>query len=127
MCTAINIHDEISEMPMGYQTFISEMGMNLSGGQRQRIALARALIHKPKIIIMDEATSALDSINEKNVTDYLRKIGCTQIIIAHRLSTIIDADRIFVVSDGKIVEEGVHDELLQKQGEYYKLYINGEK
>lgn len=127
VCTAINIHDEISEMPMGYQTFISEMGMNLSGGQRQRIALARALIHKPKIIIMDEATSALDSINEKNVTDYLREIGCTQIIIAHRLSTIIDADRIFVVSDGKIVEEGVHDELLQKQGEYYKLYINGEK
>ncbi|HRR78028.1 MAG TPA: ATP-binding cassette domain-containing protein, partial [Ruminococcus sp.] len=125
-CKAVNIYNEIKAMPMGFNTMVSEMGLNLSGGQRQRIALAKALIHKPKIIVMDEATSALDSVNEKNITEYIRKIGCTQILIAHRLSTIIDADKIFVVSDGKIVEEGRHEELMEKKGEYYELYMNNE-
>lgn len=126
-CRAVNIYDEIKAMPMGFNTMVSEMGLNLSGGQRQRIALAKALIHKPKIIVMDEATSALDSANEKNITDYISKIGCTQIIIAHRLSTIIDADKIFVLSDGKIVEEGRHEELMEKKGEYYELYMKSEE
>lgn len=125
-CRAVNIYNEIKAMPMGFNTMVSEMGLNLSGGQRQRIALAKALIHKPKIIVMDEATSALDSVNEKNITDYIRRIGCTQIMIAHRLSTIIDADKIFVVADGRIVEEGRHEELMEKKGEYYELYMNNE-
>lgn len=85
-CKAANIYDEIIAMPMGFHTIVSEMGMNLSGGQRQRIALAKALINKPKIVILDEATSALDAINEKNITEYLKANGCTQIIIAHRLN-----------------------------------------
>ena len=120
-CKVVQIYDEIMGMPMGLHTIVSEMGLNLSGGQRQRIALARALIHKPKLVILDEATSALDSVNEKKITEFLRNTGCTQIIIAHRLSTIIDADRIFVMRDGKICEQGSHDELMIQKGEYYNL------
>lgn len=116
------IHEEIEEMPMGYHTLVSEMGLNLSGGQRQRIALARALINKPKMIVLDEATSSLDSVNEMRVSRYLSAIGTTRIIIAHRLSTIIDADEIFVMKAGKIVEQGTHQELFQKAGCYYQLY-----
>lgn len=127
VCRAVRIYDEIMEMPMGFQTIVSEMGLNLSGGQRQRIALARALVHKPKVVILDEATSALDTVNEKGVTEYLKRIGCTQIIIAHRLSTIIDADRIYVFKDGKIAEEGTHKELMRHGKEYYSLYMNCEE
>lgn len=116
------IHEEIEAMPMGYHTLVSEMGLNLSGGQRQRIALARALINKPKMIVLDEATSSLDSVNEMKVSKYLSSIGTTRIIIAHRLSTIIDADEIFVMKNGKIVEQGTHQELFQKAGSYYQLY-----
>lgn len=120
------IHDEIESMPMGYQTLVSEMGMNLSGGQRQRILLARALLHKPKILVLDEATSSLDNVNERIISEYLSKMGCTRIIIAHRLSTIVDADRIFVIKDGLLVEQGKHNELMESKGEYYKLYRYGE-
>ena len=116
------IHEEIEAMPMGYHTLVSEMGLNLSGGQRQRIALARALINKPKMIVLDEATSSLDSVNEMKVSKYLSNIGTTRIIIAHRLSTIIDADEIFVMKNGKIVEQGTHQELFQKAGSYHQLY-----
>ncbi len=125
VCKKINIYKEISEMPMGFNTIVSEMGLNLSGGQRQRIALVKALVNDPKIIILDEATSSLDAVNEKRVIDYLTQKGCTQVIIAHRLSTIIDADYIYVMKNGEIVEHGKHEELLDLEGEYYKLYQTG--
>ena len=122
------IHEAIMAMPMGYNTLVSEMGVNLSGGQRQRILIARALITNPRILVMDEATSSLDNINEKCVSDYLAERKCTRIIIAHRLSTIIDSDCIYVMQEGKIVEQGKHDELLQLDGIYAKLYkMNSKK
>lgn len=116
------IYDEIEKMPMKYNTFISNMGMNLSGGQRQRIALARAILNNPKILVLDEATSSLDSINESNVSNYFKNIGCTRIVIAHRLSTIIDSDIIFAINNGEIVEFGTHKELMSKKGFYFNLY-----
>lgn len=122
VCKAVQIYDEIMAMPMKFNTIISEMGSNISGGQRQRIALARALINNPSIVILDEATSALDTINEERITKYIQSQGCTQIIIAHRLSTIKDADIIFVMKGGKIVESGNHKYLMDLGGEYYSLY-----
>lgn len=116
------ISETIEEMPMQYSTLISDMGSNLSGGQRQRIALARSILNKHKVVILDEATSSLDSLNELKIADYFTNIGCTCIIIAHRLSTIIDSDMILVLEDGKIVESGNHQELLDKKGKYYSLY-----
>lgn len=126
-CQAAEILEEIETMPMGFNTIISEMGMNLSGGQRQRIMLARAILNKPQILILDEATSSLDNINQEKVSQNLSKLNCTQVIIAHRLSTIIDSDIVFVLEDGKIVEQGTHEELLTKGGTYYKLYTNFDK
>lgn len=121
-CNIANISEEIESMPMNYYTAISEMGLNLSGGQRQRIAMARAIIGKPKILLLDEATSSLDNINERAVSEEIRKFGATQIVIAHRLSTIIDADVILVMDNGRIVETGTHDELLKLNGCYSELY-----
>ena len=123
ICKLVNIHDEIMEMPMGYNTLVSEMGMNLSGGQRQRIILARALVKKPKIILLDEATSYLDNVNEKEIMQKFKEQNITIIVIAHRLSTIIDSNQIFVMDKGEIVEQGSHTELLNmKNGLYKKLY-----
>ena len=123
VCKLVNIHDDIMEMPMGYNTLVSEMGMNLSGGQRQRIILARALIKKPKIILLDEATSYLDNVNEKEIMQKFKEQNITIVVIAHRLSTIIDSDKIFVMEKGKIIEQGNHQELLQgERGLYRKLY-----
>lgn len=130
VCKIAKISEEIESMPMGYNTIVSEMGMNLSGGQRQRIALARAILNEPKILILDEATSSLDYINEKQVSDYFKNIGCTRIVIAHRLSTIIDSDMIIVLDNGEIIDYGSHMELLRKKGQYFKLYqanFNDEK
>lgn len=118
------IHDEIEQMPMKYHTVVSNMGMNLSGGQRQRIALARAIVSRNKFMILDEATSSLDNINERKVSDYFARNGCTQVIVAHRLSTIQDADRIIVLDDGEIVEEGTHELLLSQNRVYAELYRN---
>ncbi|CWD33185.1 lantibiotic export protein [Streptococcus pneumoniae] len=116
VCKAVQIYDEIMAMPMKFNTIISEMGSNISGGQRQQIALARALINNPSIVILDEATSALDTINEERITKYIQSQDCTQIIIAHRLSTIKDADIIFVMKGGKIVESGNHKYLMDLGG-----------
>lgn len=121
-CQMVGIHQDIDNMALKYNTIISEMGCNLSGGQRQRIALARALIGKPRILILDEATSSLDNIYEKGISDYLDKMDVTQVIIAHRLSTICGADKIIVMDEGKIVEQGTHEKLLKKNGFYRKLY-----
>lgn len=110
----------------GLDTMIGEMGIKVSGGERQRIGIARALIKNPKILIFDEATSALDSINEKLIHDAINRSaqGRTTIIIAHRLSTVMDADIIFVVADGKIVDQGTHKELEKNSEEYQKLIKN---
>jgi ABC-type bacteriocin/lantibiotic exporter with double-glycine peptidase domain len=116
-----DIHDDILRMPMQYETMVSEAGSALSGGQRQRLAIARALAHKPSVILFDEATSNLDVITEKNVERNLRAFPCTRIIIAHRLSTVRDADLILVLAGGKIVERGTHADLLQRGGYYMQL------
>ena len=115
------LHDDILQMPMRYETFISEGGSALSGGQRQRLALACALAHEPAILVLDEATSALDVVTERIIEQNLRSLKCTQIIIAHRLSTICNADCILVLDEGRIVESGSHQELLEKSGYYAKL------
>jgi len=118
-----NAHDFIMEMPDGYQTNIGDRGGRLSGGQRQRISIARAILKNPPILILDEATSALDTESEKLVQDALERLmrSRTTIAIAHRLSTIKNADRIYVLHEGQIVEQGTHDQLITKGGYYRRL------
>jgi len=122
--TAANAHDFISALPNGYDSVIGEMGMQLSGGQRQRLAIARALLKNAPILILDEATSSLDAESERAVQDALENLIAmrTTIVIAHRLSTIRKADRIVVMVDGTIAEEGTHEQLLRRNGEYSRLY-----
>ncbi len=118
-----NAHEFIVKMKSGYQTEIGERGTKLSGGQRQRLSIARALLKNPPILIMDEATSALDSESERLVQDAIYKLmqNRTAIVIAHRLSTIQNANRIFVIQEGEVVESGTHDMLIRKNGLYKKL------
>lgn len=117
------IHDFISTLPRGYDYELTEGGSNLSGGQRQRLAIARAIVHNPKILIFDEATSFLDSESEKAIQNSLSKLrgNRTMIVVAHRLSTIRDSDMIFVMDRGQIVESGNHSSLLAQKGLYYYL------
>ena len=119
-------HEFISELKDGYDTYVGERGVKLSGGQKQRISIARVFLKNPPILILDEATSALDNESEHLVNQSLERLaqGRTTVTIAHRLTTIQNADRILVLSDGKIMEEGSHEELLEKQGMYYQLYMS---
>jgi len=108
--------DDVREMPMEMHTVISEGGTNLSGGQRQRLLIARALVRNPRILVFDEATSALDNKTQATVTEALDRRKVTRLVIAHRLSTIRNADRIFVLAEGRIVESGTFDELVTNGG-----------
>ncbi|MGH0556945.1 peptidase domain-containing ABC transporter [Bacillus pretiosus] len=127
VCKKVSVHEFISELPLRYETYLEENASNLSGGQKQRLAIARALLKKPDILVLDEATSNLDSTTEKYITDMLKELGLegiTVIMIAHRLSTIQHANQIFVMEKGSIIEQGSHEELLFKNGEYYRLWKN---
>ena len=117
-------HEFILELPQGYDTIVGERGASLSGGQRQRIAIARALITDPRILIFDEATSALDYESERIIQDNMRRIaqGRTVLIIAHRLSTVRRADRIITIEGGRVIEDGIHDELIRTNGRYASLH-----
>ncbi len=119
-----NAHDFIMSLPNGYETDIGQRGIKLSGGQKQRLSIARVFLKNPPILIFDEATSALDNESEKVVQDSLEKLAKnrTTFVIAHRLSTIKNAQRILVLTEEGIAEEGTHEELLEKGGVYEKLY-----
>ena len=118
------IYDDIMNMPDGFDTYVGERGTLLSGGQKQRISIARIFLKNPPILILDEATSALDSVTEANIQKAFGRLsqGRTTIIIAHRLATVKNADRIVVIDDGRIQEQGTHSELIRKGGMYAQLY-----
>ena len=121
---AANIHDFIMELPDRYDTVVGERGYRLSGGERQRIAIARVILKNPRILVLDEATSSLDSLSEALIQEALQRVmqGRSSLVIAHRLSTILAADKILVMNQGRLVEEGTHEELLARGGLYAELY-----
>jgi ATP-binding cassette subfamily B protein len=120
---AANAHDFVSALPDGYATMVGERGVRLSGGQRQRIAIARALLKDPRVLLLDEATSALDAESEYLVQQALERLmrGRAVLVIAHRLSTVRTADKVMVLAEGRVIEDGSHDELLEKNGAYRRL------
>ena len=122
-------HGFIQQLSQGYDSIIGDRGVKLSGGERQRIAIARAMIRKPQILVLDEATSSLDNISERIVQEAIDRVSesCTTLVVAHRLSTIRNADVIYVIDGGRIVESGTHDQLLKVKGKYSELYSKEEK
>lgn len=124
-----NAHDFIMKLPLGYQTIVGEHGVTLSGGERQRLSLARAFLKNAPVLLLDEATSSVDSESEKLFQDSVSQMygSCTVLMIAHRLSTVRQADRIFVLEQGKIVEAGTHDELMRTEGTYRRLLRSQEE
>ncbi|HMZ52418.1 MAG TPA: ATP-binding cassette domain-containing protein, partial [Candidatus Sumerlaeota bacterium] len=120
-----NVHDFVTKLPHGYDTIVGERGQTLSGGERQRVAIARAVLANPRILILDEATSSVDTETEQKIQEALDRLvkGRTVFAIAHRLSTLRKADRLFVIEEGRIAEEGTHGALLErKDGTYRKLH-----
>jgi len=119
-----HIHDFIASTPKGYDTMVGERGLKLSGGEKQRVAIARTLLKNPPILIFDEATSALDSANERAIQAEMRSAaqGKTALVIAHRLSTVVDAHQIVVLEQGRVVEQGSHDQLLAMGGRYAQMW-----
>lgn len=123
-CRRANALGFICEMPQGFETVIGDRGVRLSGGQRQRIAIARAILRNPQVLILDEATSALDTASERLVQEALEELSenRTVVVVAHRLSTIVQADQVIVLEDGRIVEKGTHQQLLEEKGAYWRYY-----
>ena len=121
---AAQIHDFIAGLPLGYETKVGERGLKLSGGEKQRVAIARTLLKNPSILILDEATSALDNVTEREIQSALDNVSKdrTTLVIAHRLSTIVNADKIMVMNEGTVTEQGTHKQLLKKRGLYAKLW-----
>ena len=120
-----NAHSFIHRLPKGYNSILTERGENISQGQRQLLTIARAILANPQILILDEATSSVDTRTEVLIQTGLHALmkGRTSFVIAHRLSTIRDADKVLVIDNGEIVEQGTHDSLLEKRGFYYKMYM----
>ena len=118
-------HDFITSFPKGYQTDLGQGGVNVSGGQKQRLCIARALLKKPKIIILDDSTSAVDTDTDKRIRKALKErlAGMTTIIIAQRVASVMDADKIIVMKDGMIRDIGTHEQLLNANEEYHDLYV----
>ncbi|MGK9267677.1 peptidase domain-containing ABC transporter [Bacillus inaquosorum] len=119
----VNLHEDIKQMPMGYNTIIGENGSFLSGGQKQRLAIARAIVNNPSVVILDEITSHLDPLTESKIDSFFDQSKTTRIIISHRLSGIKNADQIVVLDKGEIIEQGMHQELIEKKGFYYEMWM----
>ncbi len=117
----VGLGPDVEQMPMNIHTVISEGGNNLSGGQRQRVLIARAIVHKPRLIFLDEATSALDNPSQALVSASLERLSATRVVIAHRLSTIVNADCIYVMDEGRIVQSGTYDQLMKQRGLFVDL------
>lgn len=124
--TVANIRDFIDSLPLGYNTKIGMEGIGVSQGQKQRLLIARAVYKDPEFLFFDEATNALDANNEKEIMEHLHDFyrGKTVVVVAHRLSTVRDADKIVVIDQGKIAEEGTHQQLIDKEGLYFRLVKN---